>query len=124
MLKRCLSVFLFFLLVSCNEMDDVTPVVIRADSVKELTITGRTVDFIVTCMIPTPCYDYYNYEETADGMHYFVKFFAKHDRQTTCPQVISYIEAGYKVIVPKSGEYIFHFSQNDTTSLDTAIVIQ
>ena len=124
MLKSILSVFLSFLVISCNETDDVTPVVIRADSVKEVTVSGITVDFIVTCMIPTPCYDYYNYEETADGMHYFIKFIAKHDGQSICPQVISSLDAPYKVIVPKDGEYIFHFFQNDTTSLDTTIVIQ
>jgi hypothetical protein len=123
-LKIILLLFCSFLIFSCRIDDDVTARIIWPQSIKQITVSGKTINLTVVCQIPTPCYDYYNYNETSDNKHYYIKFFAKHDKQNVCPQVISSLDASYQKTVPQPGEYTFHFIRTDSTSLDTMIVIR
>jgi len=112
-----------FLIFSCKIDDDVTARIIWPQSIKQVTVSGKTISFIVICQVPTPCYDYYNYNETNDNGQYIIKFYAKQDAQNICPQVVSSLDVYYKKTVPQNGAYTFHFLRNDSTSLDTTIVI-
>ncbi len=124
-MRNLISILFLFCLIGCSVFEeDKKTRIIPAESVKEITISGRSVNFNVSCRIPTPCWEFYKYEETVDETYYFIKFFAKITDQAVCPQVVSSLDAYYKVNVLKNGEYIFHFFQNDTTGLDTIIVIQ
>ncbi len=124
MRKIILALFLLSLLSSCNMDDNIETALIWPDSLKEVSVSGRTVNFTVTCRIPTPCYDFDKYNEEQEGNHYFISFFAKHDKQRVCPQVVSSLDAYYKKTLPQGGEYVFHFMHKDSTSLDTVIVIE
>ena len=124
MLKIVSTLFLISLLSSCNMDNNIETALIWPDSLKEVSVSGRTVNFTVTCRIPTPCYDFDKYKEKQEGNHYFISFFAKHDKQRVCPQVVSSLNAYYKKTLHQDGEYVFHFMRKDSTSLDTVIVIE
>ncbi|HVO75959.1 MAG TPA: hypothetical protein VMT35_18185 [Ignavibacteriaceae bacterium] len=121
--------YLFFIIIplflqacNTNESDHsiISPLsAIKIDSVQ---INGKHVTITVTCMIGTPCWCYYKSESSNDGNVFTSKIFGKYDGEI-CIEVVSSLKHIEQVNFFTSGTKELRFWQNDSTYLDTAIIL-
>ncbi len=98
-------------------------VAVPVDSIKSISITGKTVSAVVWCTVPTPCWGFVRTDQTVSGNNVHLKIFARNTTNDPCIQVLGSIEAPVRVTVPSAGSYTFRFWRYNNTTLDTTIAI-
>jgi hypothetical protein len=110
----------------CNDMGEQLPAPLpaSAESIRFTTIQGRTVSFIVVCMIPTPCFEFVRSDYSTSGQIIFVTVYVRGNSNGLCEQVVSSIEAPITISVPSAGSYTFRFWRYDDSPVDTTLSFQ
>jgi hypothetical protein len=96
---------------------------ISAYKINNTAISGRSVSFVVNCVIPDPCWAFVRTEVTTLGKDVFFKVYAR-STSSACTEVYYSLDAPASVTLQSSGTYIFHFWQYNDKTLDTTIVVQ
>jgi len=94
------------------------------DSIKSISMEGRTVSFIVSCPVPTLCYVFARSDYSISGQSVAVTVYVRSRDDYPCPQVIWSMEAPATVVVPSSGSYTFRFWRYGGQTLDTTLTFQ
>ena len=115
----------FFFISACNanEPDNSMISPLTAITIDSLQINGKQVTAIVTYMIGTPCWNYYKTESSKDDNVFTSKVFGKYNGEV-CIQVVSSLKHTQQVTFLTAGSKDLRFWQNDSTYLDTTVVIQ
>lgn len=122
---------LFFIIVpliviqacNTNEPDHSMTNSLTAFKIDSLQINGKQVTATVTYIIGTPCWYYYKTESNNDDKVFTSKVIGKYDGGT-CVQVVSSLKHTEQINFLTSGAKDLRFWQNDSTYLDTTIIIQ
>src|SRR5574341_706945 len=81
---------------------------ISAISFRSVTVANRTAAFVVTCVLPDPCWKFIRADQTISETIVTVKILAERTSDA-CIQVLSSLDAPASVTVPSAGNYTFHF---------------
>jgi len=100
------------------------PMPASMDSIKSISIQGRTVSFIVSCPVPTLCFVFVGSDYSISGQSVAVTVYVRSRDDYPCPQVIWSMEAPATVVVPSSGSYTFQFWRYGGQTLDTTLTFQ
>ena len=115
--------FSFFTACDTNENDYSEIRAFGAHKIENIQINGNQVKVITAYGTPTPCWYYYKTESQNFRDTFISKVFAKYDGET-CLQVTGSFIHEETILFTGSGNKTLRFWQNDSTYLDTVIVIQ
>ena len=114
-----------FLLNACdtneNDYSEVKPFAVS--KIENIQINGNQVKVTTSYGIPTPCWYYYKTESQNFRDTFISKVFAKYDGEM-CIEVIGSFNHEETISFSGNGNKTLRFWQNDSTYLDTVIVIQ
>ncbi|MCC6255581.1 MAG: hypothetical protein IT276_11750 [Ignavibacteriaceae bacterium] len=115
--------FSFFYSCDTNEVDNSMIQAFGATSIDKIQISGNEVKVTTTYGTPTPCWYYYKTENQNFRNTFISKVFGKYDGQP-CIEVTGSFRHEETILFSGSGNKTLRFWQNDSTYLDTVIVIQ
>jgi hypothetical protein len=115
---------LSIILSSCNifvdgEIKRLIPVV----SISVNNILNLPVDFTASIFCGSMCWKHTYFEKRISGSDVFIKTFAVSDRSSVCPAVCIDYQTPINISLQSTGSYTFHFWKSDTSSIDTALLI-
>ncbi|MBZ0181576.1 MAG: hypothetical protein K8F60_03905 [Melioribacteraceae bacterium] len=96
---------------------------LSATKIDSIQINGKQVTTTVTYLIGTPCWYFYKAENNNVNDVFTSRVYGKYDGEI-CVQVVSSLKHTEKINFTTSGTKNLRFWQNDSTYLDTLIVIQ
>ena len=105
-----------------GQLPDARPA--SADSISSVAIQGRTVSFVVSCAVPTLCFEFVRSDYSISGQSIPVTVYVRSRNNYPCPEVISSLEAPATIVVPSSGSYTFRFWRYEGQTLDTTLTFQ
>jgi hypothetical protein len=125
MKKLIFITIIFSLFYSCdtNESDNSMMQPFGAAKIDSIEINGKQVIVTAVYGTPTPCWYYYKTERTNNDVLFTSKVFGKDDGNP-CIQVLGSFKHEEQIIFLNTGEKTLRFWQNDTTHLDTTIIVQ
>ena len=125
MKKTFLAIILIILIQACgiNESDHSMISPLSATKIDSIQINGKQVTTTVTYLIGTPCWYFYKAENNNVNDVFTSRVYGKYDGEI-CVQVVSSLKHTEKINFTTSGTKNLRFWQNDSTYLDTLIVIQ
>lgn len=84
---------------------------------------GEPVWFEVTCGVGDPCWEFSHLDMRPENTDVHVRVHAKRDPRRCCVCVLSTITVEAFFVPPAPGEYVFHFCETDTSTLDRTVVV-
>jgi hypothetical protein len=125
-MKNILFISAFLIgFAGCNTNDPdhsrITPA--GAMEILNLQINGNRVTATTLHGTPNPCYYFYRKDTSRNDSMYTAKVYIRYDGEI-CIQVLGTITHEHVITFPTQGEKRLSFWQNDTTYIDTTIVIQ
>jgi len=123
--------YLFFIIVpliliqacNTNEPDNLMISPLQANKIDSLQVIGKQIIITLNYSIGTPCWYYYKTESSNDDNVFTSKVFGKSYGEN-CIEVVSSLNHTEQINFLTTGSKDLRFWQNDTTYLDTVIVIQ
>lgn len=82
--------------------------------------TEKSVSFLTTTYVPTPCWEHTKTKINRDGKTYLIKM-SFTDPGEICVQSIGEKDVPVKITVPEKGTYKFSFWTTDSTTNDTTL---
>ena len=122
---------IFFLLIlltvftSCDtvETDPANIQLMPATKIEKVEINNNIVKVYVIVGTPDPCWDYYKTESSELNNEYTAKIYAKPNGASACPCVLWSFTREETIYFTTKGEKSIKFWQNDSTYVDTTIVL-
>ncbi|MCF6271142.1 MAG: hypothetical protein L3J41_15625 [Melioribacteraceae bacterium] len=84
---------------------------------------GNIVKITVTVTTPDPCWNYYKTNSSENNNQYIAKIFTQPTGANVCPTVLWSFSREETIYFSTNGEKVIKFWQNDSTYLDTTIVL-
>ena len=123
-MKIIAYVFFAIILSSCTIFeDDEIKRPIPIDSISVNNISNLSVDFTASIFCGSMCWKHTYFEKRISGSDVFIKTFAVSDRSSVCPAVCVDYQTPINISLQSTGSYTFHFWKSDTSSIDTALLI-
>lgn len=119
-----IAIFISFL-NSCdtneNDFSQIKPM--SAVGIEKIEINGKQVIVTTIYATPTPCWYFYKAENTNNDIVFTSKVFGKDDGDP-CIEVVGSFTHTETINFISNGEKTLKFWQNDTTYLDTTVIVQ
>ncbi len=96
---------------------------VSAASIQSVAVSGRVVSVVARCVVPEPCWAFANTEYSRTNDTFAVTVFAGRTTSGPCVEVLSSVDATFKITVDAAGSYTFQFWRYDGTTLDTTVVV-
>ena len=96
---------------------------LAANSIKSVTVSGRSVAFKVGCTLPQPCYTVVRTDHAIDGTDVSLTILGRRTTDDPCLEVLVNIDTEASIIVPSAGSYTFRFWRYDEKTIDTTLSI-
>ena len=95
----------------------------RALSVENVSVSNNLISLIAISEWNNGCGSVSHYTLLENQNDILIVIYGEEPKNATCTQAFIQFEAPVEIIVDGPGEYNLHFWQNDSTSLDTTIVL-
>jgi len=129
MIKTIFLLILFSIIIgSCDILSsDWSYAPMRATEILSITDSVRyrqPIEFEIKSAFNTPCYEYGSMLVDRSGFEIDIGFIQKmHKRYSACATVLVPYEINESLVLSTPGQYIFHFIQTDSTTIDTMITV-
>jgi hypothetical protein len=84
---------------------------------------GEPVWFEIVCGVGDPCWEFSHLDMVRENTDVHVKVHAKRDPRRACVCVTSTIRVEAFFVPPARGDYLFHFCQTDTSTIDRTVAV-
>lgn len=96
---------------------------VSAESIKSLSVNGRTISATVVYLTPESCWGFVRADHSISGPTITVTVFARRLTNNPCLQVLTPVDAPLSLIVPGPGTYTLKFWRQPDGSLDTTVTV-
>ncbi len=114
-------------LIGCKDdvsnSNNANVVQVSAEYIKTITVTDKSVTFLVVCSVGSPNYTFVRADEIRNDMDVSYKIYGFPDKGTY-PALTYPMEAIIKFSTTTSGTYNYHFETLNSQKVDTVLVIQ
>lgn len=102
---------------------EVREVPVRSVTMPDAPRSGDTLLILMTCSIPTPCWEYERTDISRVDSLITIRVFARYDGQP-CIQIPGTLSATARVTVPRAGTYRFRYLHPDRTMFERVVNVR
>lgn len=125
-MKKLVVLFLLFLMfASCDSVENTQSNIrpMPTTKIQKIEISNKVVKVTISVGTPDPCWDYYRTDRKQLINDYTAKIYAQPDDNGACPDVLWFFTREEIIYFLTSGEKSIKFWQNDSTYIDTTIIL-